>query len=68
MHVETRNDTLNDIFCSYSYADALELISSKKIDVTPLITHNYKLEETVQAFETSKSGQADVIKVMIHCN
>lgn len=50
------------------YADALELISSKKIDVTPLITHNYKLEETVQAFETSKSGQADVIKVMIHCN
>lgn len=49
------------------YADALDLLASKKIDVKPLITHNYKMEETVQAFETSKSGQG-VIKVMIHCN
>ncbi|XP_076249409.1 sorbitol dehydrogenase [Calliopsis andreniformis] len=50
------------------YADALDLLASNKIDVKPLITHNYKLEETVQAFETSKSGKDDVIKVMIHCN
>ncbi|XP_043527771.1 sorbitol dehydrogenase-like isoform X1 [Frieseomelitta varia] len=50
------------------YADALNLLATEKIDVKPLITHNYKLEDTVQAFETSKSGQADVVKVMIHCN
>ncbi|XP_050575501.1 sorbitol dehydrogenase-like isoform X1 [Bombus affinis] len=50
------------------YGDALDLLTSKKIDVKPLITHNYKLEETVQAFETSKSGQDNVVKVMIHCN
>lgn len=50
------------------YADALNLLATKKIDVTPLITHNYKIEETVAAFDTAKSGQADVIKVMIHCN
>lgn len=49
-----------------SYADTLDLLSARKIDVTPLITHHYKLEETVAAFETSKSGQG-VIKVMIHC-
>ncbi|XP_031840122.2 sorbitol dehydrogenase isoform X1 [Nomia melanderi] len=48
------------------YADALNLLSSQKIDVKPLITHNYKLEDTVAAFETAKSGQG-VIKVMIHC-
>lgn len=52
----------------FSYGDALNLLTSKKIDVKPLITHNYKLEETVQAFETSKSGQDNVVKVMIHCN
>ncbi|XP_029043566.1 sorbitol dehydrogenase-like [Osmia bicornis bicornis] len=49
------------------YSDALDLLATNKIDVKPLITHNYKIEETVEAFETSKSGQG-VIKVMIHCN
>ncbi|XP_034192260.1 sorbitol dehydrogenase isoform X2 [Osmia lignaria lignaria] len=49
------------------YSDALDLLATQKIDVKPLITHNYKIEETVEAFETSKSGQ-DVIKVMIYCN
>lgn len=49
------------------YADALDLLASGKINVKPLITHNYKLEDTVKAFETSKSGHSDVIKVMIHC-
>lgn len=53
-------------FCSY--ADALDLVASGKINVKPLITHNFKLEETVKAFDTSKSGQDGVIKVMIHCN
>lgn len=49
------------------YADALNLLASKKIDVKPLITHNYNIEDTVAAFDTAKSGQTDVIKVMIHC-
>ncbi|XP_015440363.1 PREDICTED: sorbitol dehydrogenase-like isoform X1 [Dufourea novaeangliae] len=50
------------------YADALDLVATGKVDVKPLITHNYKLEDTLAAFETSKSGQGNVIKVMIHCN
>ncbi|XP_035733998.1 sorbitol dehydrogenase-like [Vespa mandarinia] len=48
------------------YGDALELLSSKKIDVKPLITHNYKIEDTVAAFAQTKS-ESGVIKVMIHC-
>lgn len=51
----------------YSYEDALELVASGKVNVKPLITHNYKLEETVEAFETTKLGRDGAIKVMIHC-
>jgi len=53
------------LICSYN--DALELVASGKIDVKPLITHNYKIEETKQAFETSRTGAGGAIKVMIHC-
>ncbi|XP_076380696.1 sorbitol dehydrogenase isoform X2 [Megalopta genalis] len=49
------------------YADALNLLATKKIDVTPLITHHFNIEDTVAAFDAAKSGQTDVIKVMIHC-
>ncbi|XP_024881752.1 sorbitol dehydrogenase-like, partial [Temnothorax curvispinosus] len=49
------------------YNDALNLVASGKVDVKPLITHNYKIEETKQAFETSRTGAGGAIKVMIHC-
>ncbi|XP_036149781.1 sorbitol dehydrogenase [Monomorium pharaonis] len=49
------------------YSDALSLVASGKVNVMPLITHNYKLEETKQAFETSRTGAGGAIKVMIHC-
>jgi L-iditol 2-dehydrogenase len=35
------------------------------VNVKPLITHRFKLEEVVQAFEAAKSG--DGIKVIICC-
>jgi len=47
------------------YPAALSLIASGRIDVKPLITHRYTINESVQAFEMAESGQA--IKVMIHC-
>ncbi|CAF0784808.1 unnamed protein product [Adineta steineri] len=47
------------------YPAALSLIASGRIDVKPLITHRYKINESVQAFEMAESGQA--IKVMIQC-
>ncbi|RWS21488.1 sorbitol dehydrogenase-like protein, partial [Leptotrombidium deliense] len=48
------------------YAQALELVASGKVDVKPLITDRYKLEQTLDAFEKAKSGNA--IKVVIECN
>jgi len=47
------------------YPAALSLIASGRIDVKPLITHRYTIQESVQAFEMAESGQA--IKVMIRC-
>lgn len=44
------------------------MVATKKIDVKPLITHNYTLEDTLKAFETSKSGAGNAIKVLIHAN
>jgi L-iditol 2-dehydrogenase len=49
------------------YPLALDLIATGKVDVKPLITHHFKLEETLQAFETSRTGAGGAIKVMIHC-
>jgi len=47
------------------YPASLSLIASGRIDVKPLITHRYTINESVQAFEMAESGQA--IKVMIQC-
>ncbi|XP_068210885.1 sorbitol dehydrogenase-like [Palaemon carinicauda] len=49
------------------YPIALDMIASGKINVKPLITHRYKLEETVNAFETARTGIGGAIKVMISC-
>ncbi|XP_063245092.1 sorbitol dehydrogenase-like [Bacillus rossius redtenbacheri] len=53
-------------YCN-DYPSALALVASGKADVKSLITHNYKLEETLEAFETAKTGRGNPIKVMIHC-
>ncbi|XP_003703421.1 sorbitol dehydrogenase [Megachile rotundata] len=68
IHALVREVDIRGVFrYANDYADALELLATGKIDVKPLITHNYKIEDTVEAFETAKSGQG-VIKVMIYCN
>jgi len=36
-----------------------------KINVKPLVTHRFKLEEAVKAFEAASKGLG--IKIMIHC-
>lgn len=50
------------------YPAAIEMVASGKVDVKPLITHRFKLEETLKAFETSKTGAGNAVKVMIKCN
>nr|QBH74072.1 alcohol dehydrogenase [Isotomurus palustris] len=49
------------------YPAALALVASGKVNVKRLITHNFKLEETLEAFETARTGKGGAIKVMIHC-
>ena len=38
-----------------------------KVDVKPLITHRFSLEQTLDAFETARTGAGGAIKVMIKC-
>lgn len=38
------------------------------MDLKPLITHHFKIEESLEAFSTAETGKGDPIKVMIHCN
>ena len=47
----------------FSYPTALEMVASGSVNVKPLITHTYKLEETLQAFERAKTGEGGAIKV-----
>ncbi|KAK9480515.1 chaperonin 10-like protein [Lipomyces japonicus] len=45
------------------YQLAVELIASKKVDVTKLITHRVKFEEAEEAFKLVKGGQG--VKILI---
>ena len=42
------------------------MIASGSVNVKPLITHTYTLEETLQAFERAKTGEGGAIKVRYH--
>jgi L-iditol 2-dehydrogenase len=68
VNAATREVDIRGVFrYANCYADALALVASGSIDVKKLITHNYKLEETLEAFETARTGAGGAIKVMIHC-
>ncbi|KAJ8957602.1 hypothetical protein NQ314_006528 [Rhamnusium bicolor] len=47
---------------------AIEMVKTGKIDVRPLITHHYTLEDTLKAFHTAKTQEGNPIKVLIHAN
>jgi L-iditol 2-dehydrogenase len=44
---------------------AIELIASRRVNVQPLITHHFPLEETARAFELVSARKDRVIKAMI---
>jgi threonine dehydrogenase-like Zn-dependent dehydrogenase len=44
---------------------AMELIGDGKIDVKPLITHHFKFNEVVRAFEIAYSKETNPIKVIV---
>jgi L-iditol 2-dehydrogenase len=50
------------------YPTAIDMVSTGKISVKPLITHHYKIEDSLEAFETAKTQKGDPIKILIHAN
>jgi L-iditol 2-dehydrogenase len=44
---------------------AIELISSGRVDVGPLVTHHFRLEETARAFELVSTRSDGVVKAII---
>jgi len=49
------------------YPTAIAMVASGKVNVKPLITHRFSLEQTLDAFETARTGAGGAIKVMIKC-
>jgi len=49
------------------YPIALSMIASGQINVKPLVTHRFALEDSLKAFETAKDINSKSIKVMIKC-
>lgn len=52
------------MFCSW--AMAIAMLASGKVNVKPLVTHRFPLEQAIQAFETTRQGLG--IKVMLKCD
>lgn len=59
-----------DIRCVFRYCNdypfALSLVASGKTNVKRLITHHFNIEETAEAFNTTRHGLGGAIKVIIH--
>lgn len=45
---------------------AIAMLASGKVNVKPLVTHRFPLEQALQAFETTRQGVG--IKVMLKCD
>jgi L-iditol 2-dehydrogenase len=59
-----------DLQFQYRYANqwprAIRLVQSGVIDLKKLVTHRFKLEDAVKAFETAADPKTGAIKVQIH--
>ncbi|XP_014250235.1 sorbitol dehydrogenase-like isoform X2 [Cimex lectularius] len=54
-------------YCN-DYAVALSLVATGKVNLKPLITHEFSLKDTIKAFETASNGTGNPVKILIHCN
>ncbi len=62
------NYAVNGDSIFFSYPAALAMVASGKVDLTPLVTHHFNLDQSQQAFQTAVSRDSRAIKVMIHCD
>ncbi|KAI0888389.1 GroES-like protein [Annulohypoxylon maeteangense] len=53
------------LYTTGCYPTAIDLIASGKINVRSLITHRFKFEQALDAFELVRQGQSNTMKVMI---
>jgi threonine dehydrogenase-like Zn-dependent dehydrogenase len=49
----------------HAYPEAIQLVSQGKVPLNGLVTHQFKLADTLEAFETVMKGGAGVVKVQI---
>lgn len=58
-----------DLRFQYRYRDtypkAISLVEEGLIDLKPLVTHRFKLEQGIEAFATASNPEARAIKVQI---
>jgi L-iditol 2-dehydrogenase len=47
------------------YERSLELVRSGRVDLTPLVTHTFDMEQAAEAFETASSKSGGAIKVLL---
>lgn len=52
-------------YCN-TYPTAIAMLASGQVNVKPLVTHRFPMEESLKAFELTKSGKA--VKVMLKCD
>jgi L-iditol 2-dehydrogenase len=50
---------------AHTWPTAIELVSSGRINVKPLITHRFPLTDVVQAFEQTRTGADGAIKAVV---
>jgi threonine dehydrogenase-like Zn-dependent dehydrogenase len=44
---------------------AIDLIATRRVDVRPLVTHHFPLDETARAFELASARSDGVVKAII---
>lgn len=52
-------------YCFGDYNDSVKLISEGKVDVKPLITHRFKFQDAIKAYEFNIEHGEDVVKTII---
>jgi L-iditol 2-dehydrogenase len=53
-------------YTTQNFAEALRLIESGRMDVRPLVTHRFALQEFEKAFDLLSTRKEPVVKVMLH--